>query len=394
MRDDPKELLTRSEEAESRHRAGENVESQHLWRRWEAPLYYPVVNDWIAEQNEEWLNEVRWPNGRSFAACLTHDVDTLQWNSHPELRRRIWAEVRHSRRPAQRIRNALGLAGLRKRPEYRDIFTPWVELENSHGFRSSFFFFPTRVSKRHAGDVFYRWDDTTCYQGEKVKAEEVVQDLHRLGWEVGLHASVHASTTYDYLAEQKDDLERVTRGEVVSVRQHNLRYEAAVTPALHESAGFQTDSTLGFNFDIGFRAGIAYPFALWDSTKKHWLQIIELPLVLHDWAILAPEALALDEDWAFEICREIVRRVIRTKGVVCLLWHPHSVIWPAWWRLYERLLAYIAESNGWGATAKEIRDWWVSQNLDVNLADRLEQLKGKPIGTVRHRSPIVEGFDW
>jgi hypothetical protein len=165
------------------------------------------------------------------------------------------------------------------------------------------------------------------------------------------------------LAEQKEDIEKAIGETVITSRQHNLHFDAARTPALLERAGLKVDSTLGSNRDIGFRAGTSYPFRMWDAAARDWLKLVEIPLVLHDGALLRPDNLDLDLESAFALCRTIIDRVVETRGVVTLLWHPDKAALPDWFTLYTRLLEYISQQNGWGASARQIHEWWESSGL-------------------------------
>ena len=137
----------------------------------------------------------------------------------------------------RKLKPLASLVGLRKTPRKFDVFTPWVEAEQRHGFRSSFFFFPTRVRRRHRIDNVYRWDDPTHYRGEQCSVREIVRDLHRRGWEIGLHGSYLSPLDHEMLAEQKEDVEQALGAPIVSSRQHNLHFDVARTPARSRSAG-------------------------------------------------------------------------------------------------------------------------------------------------------------
>jgi hypothetical protein len=351
------------EEGNSRRDSIGNFESQHCERRWESPLYYPIINEEIVRRNPQWLNELQWPDGKAFAACLTHDVDTVQIDSRGELARKILLQLREADSFTERLKHSWSIVGLRKRPKEIDIFSPWIELERSLGFRSSFFFSATKVSRRHIRDNVYRWDDKASYRGQSASVREVMLDIHQQGWDIGLHGSFLSALDYDSIAEQKNDLETTLGGDIYTTRQHNLHFDIKVTPIIQDRAGFSADSTLGFNRDIGFRAGIAYPFRLWDVEKNTRLRIFQIPLTLHDGAILRRDNLDLNETTAYNVCKKMVDRVAASKGVVTLLWHPDAILRPNWWSLYESLLQYIHEKNGWGASAKEIRDWWVEHGM-------------------------------
>jgi hypothetical protein len=87
------------------------------------------------------------------------------------------------------------------------------------------------------------------------------------GFDVGLHGSYAASSTQGMLGDERMLLERATGLEITTTRQHFLSWDIRWTPSHQEAAGLVTDSTLGFNFDVGFRAGTSLPFRLFDSPE-------------------------------------------------------------------------------------------------------------------------------
>jgi hypothetical protein len=365
-------IIQRSEEQRSARDSIDNFEAQHCARRSDGSLYRPTVDEFLRASRPDF--QVAWPEGKRFAACLSHDVDTAQLNSRSELLRTINLHVRNSDGVVKKLRHLTSVVGLRRLPRDLDIFTPWVDLEQKHGFQSSFFFFATRIRQRHVIDNVYRWDDRTTYRGENSSVREIMRDLHRRGCEIGLHTSYLSARCYEMIAEQKEDLEKALGEAVVSNRQHNLHFDAAVTPRILERAGLKIDSTLGFNRDVGFRAGTSYPFRMWDLAGERWLGTTEIPLVLHDGALLRADNLGLDPESALALCKRLIDRVIEMKGVVTLLWHPESIARPGWFGVYEKLLEYIHEQNGWGTSARQIYDWWISQKLDEKLQSILDML--------------------
>lgn len=367
-------LIQRVEEAIPARDSIDNFETQHSARRWDASLYRPVADEMLHVAFPEWRASIAWPEGRRFAACLSHDVDSVQLDSRYELARTVGLLSRNAIGLGKKLKPIGSLVGLRKTPQRFDVFTPWVEAEQQFGFRSTFFFFPTHVRERHIIDNVYRWDDRTTYREETCPVREIARDLHRRGWEIGLHGSYLSPLSGDMLAEQKADVEKAIGETVVSSRQHNLHFDSAKTPALLEKAGLLVDSTLGSNRDIGFRAGTSYPFQMWDAAARDWLRLVEIPLVLHDGALLRPDNLDLDLESAFTLCKTIIDRVAETRGVVTLLWHPDKAALPDWFALYTRLLAYIHEQNGWGASARDIHQWWASSGLGARHHALMQKL--------------------
>jgi hypothetical protein len=345
-------LLQRREECTAARDSIDNFEAQHCARRSDGSLYRATVDEFLRAHHPEF--QVAWPEGKRFAACLTHDVDTVQLDSRSELIRTINLHVRNADGFTKTLRHLSSVVGLRKSPRNLDIFSPWVDLEQKHGFRSSFFFFATRIRQRHVIDNVYRWDDRAPYRGENCSVREIMRDLHRLECEIGLHGSYLSARSYETIAEQKEDVEKALGETVVANRQHNLHFDATLTPGILEKAGLKIDSTLGFNREVGFRAGTSYPFRMWDLASERWLGITEIPLVLHDGALLRADNLDLDPESALALCKRLINRVIETKGVVTLLWHPESIARPGWFGVYEKLLEYIHEQNGWGASARNL----------------------------------------
>ena len=367
-------LLRRTEEMAAARDSIGNFETQHSARRWDASLYRPVADEMLHAEFPQWRDTIAWREGKRFAACLSHDVDCVQLDSRYELARTIALHFRHAGDVGKKLRHLGSVVGLRKAPRKFDVFTPWVEAEQRLGFRSTFFFFPTHVRERHIIDNVYRWDDRTTYRDETCTVREIARDLRRRGWDIGLHGSYLSPMSYEMLAEQKEDVEKAVGETIVTSRQHNLHFDAERTPALLEKAGLLVDSTLGSNRDIGFRAGTSYPFRMWDAAARDWLRLVEIPLVLHDGALLRPDNLDLDVESAFAVCRTIIDRVAETRGVVTLLWHPDKAALPDWFALYARLLEYIHQQNGWGASARDIHEWWASGGMGARHHAMVEKL--------------------
>ena len=374
-------LLKRTEESHSGRDSIGNFEAQHTDRRWNGTLYRPIADELLIHNFPHWREEISWPDGKRFAAFLSHDVDSLQLRSRTELVRTIRQHFTHGNGLSEKLRHILSLSGLRRSPQEIDIFTPWVEIEEKFGFRSTFFVFPTHVRKRHVIDNVYRWDDQIPYRGERCPARLMVRDLHSRGWDIGLHASYLSFESYDMIAEQKNDVEQALGSNITASRHHNLHFESALTPRLLDQASIKVDSTLGFNRDVGFRAGTSYPFRMWDQKQEQWLSIFEIPLVLHDGALLRPDNLDFDPESAVDLCKRLIDRVVETKGVVTLLWHPESIARRGWFEVYEKLLEYIQVQNGWGASAHQIYEWWTAKNLNKKLETMLDQLSAGRISS-------------
>lgn len=233
----------------------------------------------------------------------------------------------------------------------------WLKAEKQCGAHSTFFFWPglKAVTKRHHTDCAYELYDTLVFDNQKCTVAEMIQEIDRQGWEIGLHPSWYSFDDADELKRQKEALEKAIGHEIVSVRQHYLHYDIRVTPAVHVAAGFKYDSTLGFNDNVGFRFGTSYPWHLYDLKSEKELSIMEIPLIIQDGAMLNPDkGMRLDEDTAFKYVEQITKAVEKVGGVLTLLWHPNHILKKDWWNLYLRTLKHLQEKEAWFGTVGEI----------------------------------------
>jgi hypothetical protein len=322
-------------------------------------LYTPIVDEHRLGRGE---GRPIWPNGKRFAVCLTHDVDEV---SHHESSRRRWWEFRRNPSRLKKLRSLTGL-GLdwfryRGKKDPFHCFEWWIKVESEIGARSTFYFWPgiRSVTKCHPIDCRYDLKDTVTFDGQKCSVAEMIQEIERHSWEIGLHASWYSFNDTREMQLQKEALARVTKHDIVSVRQHYLHYDIRVTPKVHYEAGFKYDSTLGFNDNVGFRFGTCYPWHLYDLADAKEIPIMEIPLIIQDAAMLNPvKGLRLDEETAFQYITHITERVDKVGGVLTLLWHPNALLEPRWLDLYLRTLRYLKEKEAWFGSARDVGEWW------------------------------------
>lgn len=331
-------------------------------------LYRPVVDEHYLKKEGQ---KPFWPDGKPFAVCLTHDVDSVSLYSIKQSLRSRKAQNLNNNSTFQKIKSFMGvgidLARASIRSKQKDPlhnYERWLEAEKEIGATSTFFFWPglSSVTKRHHTDCIYDLYDTIVFDNQTCTVAEMIQEIDRHGWEIGLHPSWYSFDDADELKRQKNAVENTLGHEIFSIRQHYLHYDIRITPQVHAEAGFAYDSTLGFNDNIGFRFGTCYPWRLCDINEEKELSIMEIPLVIQDGALLNPDkGMRLDEDTAFKYIQQITEAVEKVGGVLTLLWHPDCIIKPGWWDLYDRTLKYLLRINPWFASVKEVGEWWKSQ---------------------------------
>lgn len=328
-------------------------------------LYRPVVDEDYLENGGK---KPRWPDGKPFAVCLTHDVDAVSAYSLKQSSRSRCSQLLNDRGVFQKAKSFVGIgidlarAGIRggqKDPLH--CYERWLEVEKEIDAKSTFFFWPglSAVTKRHHTDCAYELYDPVVFDNQRCTVAEMLREINRRGWEIGLHPSWYSFDDGDELKRQKEAMEEAVGHEIVSIRQHYLHYDIRVTPAVHAKAGFKYDSTLGFNDNIGFRFGTCYPWYLYDLKAEKELPIKEIPLIIQDGAMLNPsKGMRLDEDTAFQYIEQITEALEKAGGVLTLLWHTNHIIKPDWWNLYLRVLGYLKKKDVWFGSVREVGEWW------------------------------------
>jgi len=306
-----------------------------------------------AKNHQPLICKTFWPDGKTFAVCLTHDVDeirkTYQWLTHPARRiaRRDWGGLKRQYRSFRQK-----LCG--HEPFW--TFDALADIEASFDARSSLFFlYETgkvslldRDTWRHAG---------RRYDFAEPRVRELLLDLYRRGWDVGLHGSFYSYESEEALRSEKERLEQSLGQKVHGGRQHNLNLIIPDTWLYQEKAGLTYDSTLGYNDCLGFRWGFSFPFRPYLVKEDRFSPVLQIPLAIEDLPYFRSPG-------GWEEFLDIHHRVAALGGMITLLWH-HSVFneteYPGWSEDYAKILGYCKNNNAWVTDAKTIAHWWMER---------------------------------
>ena len=329
-------------------------------------LNYRPILDEINFKNE--ANKFKWPFNKKFAACLTHDVDDVTLFSYKQILRGRVNSLKSSHSFKNYLQNIGGMTfdifnlfKIGNKIDPLHCYEKWLNIENSVNARSTFFFWPglKSIKKNHFSDCTYELEDTLIFDGQKCTVAEMICEIDSRGWEIGLHPSWFSYNDLDEMKRQKDALENALKKDVLSVRQHQLHFDIRITPKIHSEAGLKYDSTLGFNDNLGFRNGTSYPWYLTNIEDDTKLDLIEIPLIIQDGAMLSKiKGMRLDVDTSFEYIKQLIDAVENVGGVVTLLWHPNVINEDEWLELYLKSINYLHEKDAWFAPVKEIGSYY------------------------------------
>jgi peptidoglycan/xylan/chitin deacetylase (PgdA/CDA1 family) len=236
----------------------------------------------------------------------------------------------------------------------------WLDIESSVDARSTFFFAPDKSNIPHITDPNYRYNDSVIFDGERMTVADMISEIDRRGWEIGLHPTVNAHDNTAEMNSQKSQVEDLVGHDIVSVRHHRLHFDIRKTPNVLSAVGFQYDSSIGFKGGCGFRYGTSYPWPLGATDS-----VLEIPLAYSDGDV--DEGLldsAMDE--VVTDIMEIATRVKRVNGVFTLLWHPFTISDERYIDLYEQVLQQLEKMGAWLTSVNEIGNWWKTQNAGLS----------------------------
>ena len=211
-----------------------------------------------------------------FELCLTHDVDrpwAARGHNLVSVGRALGADVVRRRDPGLAARRLRAVVDARSGRVDRDPFNTFELLMNTsenYGLRSVFYFMSGVTDARFDGS----------YDIEDPAIISLLGEVHRRGHLVGLHASYDTFRSADRLRSEFDRLRSACAlagftQDVWGVRQHYLRFDAAVTWRNQAAAGLDYDSTLGFAEANGFRAGTTREFPVFDLRGHKPLKLRE-----------------------------------------------------------------------------------------------------------------------
>jgi hypothetical protein len=215
---------------------------------------------------------------------------------------------------------------------------------------STFFIIPF---KRHPGVKFMGVSSSErATQYDINDINDHVNSLRAQGFEIGLHG-IDAWHNVENAQQELKRIVEVTGQDRIGIRMHWLYFDGD-SPSILEQAGFDYDTTCGYNESIGFKNGTSQPFRPQGATR-----LLELPMVIQDTALFYPRRMRLNETQAWEICKIVLDNIVKVGGVITLSWHTRSLSPERLWgEFYKKLLDELRNRKAWFGTAIQVVDWF------------------------------------
>lgn len=296
----------------------------------------PIVNEYV-EFLWKLLQEIGFVEKRltrKFKPFITHDIDELyRFGSIKRFLRALAGDliVRKSINAFFKTTKDFKQIIQDKKPDNYDTFEMLMDISESNQLKSAFYFIPGEMGET---DVRYSIHDP--------KVNAIIHQIKSRGHEVGLHGS------YDSFEDEyrfDSELKRLKGicSEIEGGRQHYLRIKIPETFRYWAKNGLNYDSTLGFYRDGGFRAGVCFPFPIYDIKQRKKLNLIERPITVMDVALSENY---FKPDVSFDRMLHFIGVVKKYKGEFVLIWHNSSFnTWnwnDDWHRVYYKTLEELS----------------------------------------------------
>lgn len=353
------------------HKEERNNTIRDQWGNWDFPytnssFSKPFLDEFVIQILKK--NQIKqksiWPKNKKFGLSISHDVDFVSLSGKHSAFRRFSKEP-FSTKSLLKLLYHFGKQNINLFTKNNDplwCYEKWIEELKKYNYLSTFFYF-SRPEGRclHVHDCDYLFSDIVKYDGKRMSVAEMMIAMEKNGFEIGLHGSYHTCNNSTLLSDQKVKLEKILNRPVTSTRQHWLHFDIHMTPEIQRDAGVKVDSTLGFNRNIGFRAGTCFPYYLTDR-KLNKIDLLEIPMNIMDGALFTANALELNEEYAIKKSLQIMDMVERVGGCLTINFHPNYLIYPMWWNTFK---AILKEAHSRGAHCVKMNEF--ESIVDANM---------------------------
>ena len=317
-----------------------------------------------------------WPDGRRWAAALSHDLDVVdKWPVFTALR---LAELAKKGQFAQALRVVgAAAAAVPQRPTLGGV-QDVLRIEREAGVRSTWFILcgdPTFRTMR-AGDL--------TYNPEGRASRRILAAIKTDGHEFGLHGSFDTCTNAELFASQRQRLAKLVESDIRGVRQHYLRMRPGATHRAMREAGFTFDSTCGFADRNGFRLGFADVIGAWDPEADAPIDLAEAPFAWMDRAMSKYQSIEDPARWVADGL-ELADACRAVQGMWIGIWHPNLTAplgFPGAVAAYDTLVRSLIDRGAFVAPIGELVAWREARRRARATAIR-------PDGTVDVELPVA-----
>jgi peptidoglycan/xylan/chitin deacetylase (PgdA/CDA1 family) len=312
-----------------------------------------IIRERILQESKIAVRVLPWPGGEEMGVAFTHDVD---------ITRGVRFKTRLAKTGEGYIYKMLGkskpLADAKKEITEKDAkswnFPELIEYYKSRNWNATFFFIAKMMEGRHLR-----------YSVFSKKFKKLFKKLIADDHEIGLHPSKFSFERPRNYREEKKKLENASGVEIKGMRQHYLRAKFPRLWIFAERAQLNYDSSLGYNFQTGFRAGTSHPFKTYDAFEDNPLSLTEFSLHLFENNLPGS---GKDIEQSQVVISDLVKQISKYNGLLVSLLHPNNFIHAPYKELWEYLEKILVQKRVYVSTLSGHLEWLRSrERISLNM---------------------------
>ncbi len=266
---------------------------------------------------------------REYKPIITHDIDCIaRYDTLIKYMKACIGDIVLRKNPLLIFKTTfdyiLITLGLRK--DNFDTFDYLMDISERNNLKSHFYFIPG-----HKGENDVRYD----IREKKVKS--IIQNIKKRKHIIGIHGSYDSFNDGNIL---KKEVKRINN-DIIEGRQHYLRFNNPTTWQIWNDNNLKWDTTVGYNYDVGFRAGVCFEYSVFNILTRQTLNLKEIPLIVME----NGAKLQVDNQKEFiELFVGISKTIKKYNGNFVLLWHNNNFNHSDWTKYaskYETIVSKI-----------------------------------------------------
>ncbi|MCB5268827.1 MAG: polysaccharide deacetylase family protein [Candidatus Cloacimonetes bacterium] len=328
---------------------------QYRWDFIETPvvdIYCRILHFIMQDYLPEFIRDISWGMDHRFAMSLSHDIDYYNfWDAASIKSTRKYNAKSFRDRPIRATYKLLGHYWHKNiLHAHERQLEKLVQREKEMGVSSTWFLMARTDFP----------DERQNYIGDNTARSRLTALLNQQ--DVGLHGSPDAAFNLSILKAELQIL-RDLGFNPSGFRSHYLHFDYQKSFSNLEAAGIKYDSTLGYWENIGFRAGISFPFYPFNIKENRPFRVLEIPLIVMDTTLHSPRAMNLSMAAGKRALNRLTDIAATYQSHISLLWHNTTfdpVDYPGWGNLYWTTINHALKKQAWVTSLNEIYEEWVT----------------------------------
>lgn len=218
------------------------------------------------------------------------------------------------------------------RGKQKDPFDAYGWLNNLHEqnqLKPYYFFLVPEIRGRYDKNI-----SPSC-----AAMEALIRD-HVIRYPIGIHPSWKSGDDNSLLKKEIDTLSRLNRNQILSSRQHYIRFNLPLGYRRLLENGIKYDFSMGYGSINGFRASVASPFYWYDLEKELQTDLLLFPFCYMEANSYFEQKNSVAE--ALGEMRQLYQATKMVNGYFIMIWHNSFLgtdrMFSGWREMYEQFI--------------------------------------------------------